>query len=99
MGRGAARRPRPGAREQRAGRRGQEVYAPLQDTVAEAYQAGWLTTATDVHERVDVPRMPSPTVPDAYEVVEVDDEAIDVTSDADWTLDEIEAEEIDVTLD
>jgi phosphate/phosphite/phosphonate ABC transporter binding protein len=69
-----------------------EVYGPLRDEVAEAYQSGWLA----VHEpTVELPIARSRTIPDAEEVVEVVDDAdvIEGTGEQ-WALDEMEAEDI-----
>jgi len=81
-----------------------EVYGPLKDAVAEAYQSGWL----DVREpTLEVPHLPLVTIPDSQEVMEVidvddadvfDQDVVESTQQ-EWALDEIEAEEIDVTFD
>lgn len=72
-----------------------DVYGSLQDTVAEAYQSGWL----EVHEpTLEAPAPRSQTLPDAQEVLQVDDAEIAESGDEEWALDEMEVEEIDVTL-
>jgi phosphate/phosphite/phosphonate ABC transporter binding protein len=82
-----------------------EVYGPLQESVAEAYQCGWL----EVREpTLEIPHAPMVTIPDAQEVIDVDDvDDVDDLDDDDlvegtheeWALDEMEAEEIEVELD
>lgn len=73
-----------------------DVYGALRDEVAEAYQSGWL----DVHEpTLEVPHARSTTIPDAQEVVDVDGADVVELGDEEWALDEMEAEEIDVTFD
>jgi len=38
------------------------------------------------------------TVPEAHEIIDVDDEVLEVT-DEEWALDEMEVEDVDVTFD
>jgi phosphate/phosphite/phosphonate ABC transporter binding protein len=71
-----------------------EVYGPLQDDFAEAYQAGWL----EVSDTLQNPRAPAMTIPEAHEMVDVDDEVLEVT-DEEWALDEMEVEEVDVSFE
>ncbi len=73
-----------------------EVYGPLRDEVAEAYQSGWLA----VHEpTAETPLARSQTIPDAQEIMEVDDAEVVEASGQEWALSEMEAEEIEVTFD
>jgi phosphate/phosphite/phosphonate ABC transporter binding protein len=73
-----------------------DVYDALRDEVAEAYQSGWL----EVREpTLEVPQARVPTIPDAQEIVDVDDAEVVEVGDEEWALDEMEAEEIDVTVD
>jgi hypothetical protein len=66
-----------------------EVYGPLKDTVAEAYQSGWLQVREPT---LEVPRAPSRTIPDAQEVIDVDDAEVVESADEEWALDEMEVE-------
>jgi phosphate/phosphite/phosphonate ABC transporter binding protein len=78
-----------------------EVYAALKDTVAEAYEAGWLEVREPTLER---PHLPQVTIPDAQEVLDVDDADVidaDVVESTvqEWALDEMDLEEIDVSFE
>jgi phosphate/phosphite/phosphonate ABC transporter binding protein len=75
------------------------LYDALRDTVTEAFEAGWLTTANEAPAPLDVPRVPSGTMPDALEVVDLSDAEIAEASQPTWALDEMDVEEIDVTFD
>ena len=69
-----------------------DVYDPLRDAVAEAYQSGWL----EAHEpTLEVPRARSQTIPDAQEVLEVDEAEVVEDAQEEWALDEMDVEEID----
>jgi phosphate/phosphite/phosphonate ABC transporter binding protein len=72
-----------------------DVYGPLQDDVAEAYQSGWL----DVRDTLEVPRAPLHTIPEARDVIEVDAADLVEASDGEWALDEIDLDEVDVSFD
>jgi hypothetical protein len=73
-----------------------EVYASLKDAVAEAYEAGWL----EVREpTIEQPHVRQATIPDAQEFIDVDEAEVVESTHEEWALDEIEAEEIDVTFD
>lgn len=73
-----------------------EVYGALRDAVAEAYQSGWLEVSQPT---LEAPAPRSTTIPDAEEILDVDDAAVIEGADEEWALDEMEAEEIDVPLD
>jgi phosphate/phosphite/phosphonate ABC transporter binding protein len=72
-----------------------EVYGPLRDEVAEAYQSGWLV----VREPTEVPIAGPRTIPDAQEIAEVGDADVVEGTGEEWALDEMEAESIDVSID
>jgi len=67
--------------------------------VAEAFEAGWLTSARESAGAHDASRAPAGTQPDALEVVEVDDEEIVEGTQPQWALEEMDVEEIDVKFD
>jgi phosphate/phosphite/phosphonate ABC transporter binding protein len=73
-----------------------EVYASLKEAVAEAYEAGWLEVREPTLEQ---PHARQVTIPDAQEFLDVDDVDVVESTHEEWALDEIEAEEIDVTFD
>jgi phosphate/phosphite/phosphonate ABC transporter binding protein len=76
-----------------------DVYGPLQDAVAEAYQSGWLQVREPT---LEIPFAPSRTIPDAQEVLDLDaadDAEVVEIADEEWALDEMEAEEIEVDLE
>jgi phosphate/phosphite/phosphonate ABC transporter binding protein len=74
-----------------------EVYGPLRDEVAEAHQAGWLAVREPT---LEVPIARSQTIPDALEVIEeVDDADVVEATGEEWALDEMQAEDIEVSVD
>jgi phosphonate transport system substrate-binding protein len=74
-----------------------DVYGPLRDEFAEAYQSGWLAVREPTLE-VPIPR--SQTIPDAEEVIEeVDDADVVEGTGEQWALDEMEAEDIELSDD
>src|SRR5262249_48773179 len=74
-----------------------ELYGPLQDAVVEAFQSGWLTTEREAPKSLEVPRSPSRTIPDALEVVDLEDAEVESLNP--WSLEEMESEDIDVNFD
>jgi phosphonate transport system substrate-binding protein len=72
-----------------------DLYDALREAVAEAFEAGWLTTAREAPVPLEAARAPSGTIPDAAEVVEVGDADVVGDSREQWALDEMDVEEID----